>query len=710
MLYNNILFETQTAGGKTPPVVVSFAGTEIHTITGPVPLVDFSKTYNMNGNNVVETITHNITLTGKILRDPYDATTNSTTDNEICDNPTPIPSGKGIKGITSAIKELQDKLTNCPAGLFQIKCANAGDATILYEASGVNVVGYQIDKSSDNWVVSADYTINFEYITNADPKAPLVKDMSDTWSIEPLDEITYEDFTLPIHQRGEWSNPKLKPSAPQGNGAVIPADSLNNRPGGGSTANGTLRVVNVPQFRITRNLGCKGIPIQESGTTAGICFTGAGTNITNIGKYNRTAFASAKEWVERELARTYNGSQWKTSGVLYFVDTPATRPLYLYNHARNTNIDIYNGTYDVTESWIAMPTGIFYTEEYNIDMSTDEAFAKTVRVAGSIKGLSMVNLDIMTSSGSSFPVPGAKPPSGTQIFDGKITLSGTLKTPYAGPNGTIANLLDVNSAPDMSNLGGSKYQNALSGWLLNIKPYLYRRASLGINSIDRTQSYIPLSQQSLPAGASPTAPPNNPIYCAEGLLNPIPKSTTEGHDPRKGTISYSYEYSNSTMIISGVISENITITNEAPADVVNETQVIGRALGPIMTKTGRSSPRKSVSIEIVVPKPTKPSEMWISNSDCPLYTGGYIYDFIDKIVEGVKPFGIADTSRNYIWGATYVANTNSALNPKPRNAARPGIVFLSSDQDNWNPTNGRYSRTVSWTYQQCDNTIKYIDH
>ena len=115
-----------------------------------------------------------------------------------------------------------------------------------------------------------------------------------------------------------------------------------------------------------------------------------------------------------------------------------------------------------------------------------------------------------------------------------------------------------------------------------------------------------------------------------------------------------------------------------------------------MLRTGRSSPRKSVSIEIVVPKPTKPSEMWITNSDCPLYTGGYIYDFIDRIVEGVKPFGIADASRNYIWGPTYVQNANSALNPKARNTPRPGIVFLSSDQDNWNPTNGRYSRTVSW--------------
>lgn len=707
MLYNNIFFETQAGGssGKTPPIVVSFAGTDIHTITGPVPLVDFSKTYNMNGNNVVETITHNITLTGKIFRDPYDAAAES------CNNPTPIPSGKGIKGITSAIKELENKLTNCPAGLFQIRCANSGDSTVLYEASGVKVNGYQIDKSSDNWVQSADYTIEFEYTTNADPKAPLVKDMSDNWSIEPLDEITYEDFTVPIHQRGEWSNPKLKPQSPRGNGQVIPADSLNNQPGGGSTANGSLRVVNVPQFRITRNLGCKGIPIQESGTS-GICFTGVGTNITNVSKYNRTAFASAKEWVEGELAKTYKGSEWRASGVLYFIDSVGGRPLYLYNHARNTNIDIHNGTYDVTESWIAMPTGIFYTEEYNIDMSTDEAFSKTVRVAGTIRGLSMVNMEIMSGAvAASFPVSGAKPPSGNQVFDGKITLDGVIKPPYSGPNGLVStNLLDTNAASDIRNLEGSKYQNALSGWLLNIKPYLYRRASLGINSLDRTQDYIPLSQQRLPAGSSPTAPPNNPIYCKEGLLNPIPKATTEGHDPRKGTISYSYEYSNSTMIISGVISENITITNEAPADIVNETQVIGRALGPIMTKTGRSSPRKSISIEIVVPKPTKPSEMWISNSDCPLYTGGYIYDFIDKIVEGVKPFGIADTSRNYIWGNTYVANSNSSLNPKVRSNPRPGIVFLSSDQDNWNPTNGRYSRTVSWTYQQCDNTIKYIDH
>lgn len=708
MLYNNIFFEAQSGGAgtsKTPPIVVAYAGTDIHTITGPVPLVDFSKTYNMNGNNVVETITHNITLTGKIFRDPYDKTTDSTTDNVICNNPTPIPSGKGIKGITSAIKELENKLGNCPAGLFQIKCANAGDSTILYEASGVKVVGYQIDKSADNWVQSADYTINFEYITNADPKAPLVRDMSDTWNIEPLDEITYEDFTVPIHQRKEWSNPKAKGTNPE--------DSLNNGPGGGSTANGTLRVVNVPQFRITRNLGCKGMPIQESGTTNGICFTGVGTNITNIGKYNRTAFASAKEWVEGELARTYNGSQWKASGVLYFVDTPSSKPLYLYNHVRTTNIDIHNGTYDVTESWIAMPTGIFYTEEYNIDMSTDEAFAKTVRVAGTIKGFSMANMDYMSATGNAYkaiPAPSAFPPSGSKTFDGKISVAGSLVLPTSGANGSDNPILDAAATSDIRTMGGSKYQNALSGWLLNIKPYLYRRASLGINSMDRTQSYIPLSQQGLPAGSNPSAPPNNPIYCKEGLLNPIPKATTEGHDPRRGTISYSYEYSNSTMIISGVISENITITNEAPADVVNETQVIGRSLGPIMTKTGRSSPRKSVSIEIVVPKPTKPSEMWISNADCPLYTGGYIYDFIDKIVEGVKPFGIADASRNYIWGNTYVANANSALNPKVRSAARPGIVFLSSDQDNWNPTNGRYSRTVSWTYQQCDNTIKYIDH
>ena len=102
--------------------------------------------------------------------------------------------------------------------------------------------------------------------------------------------------------------------------------------------------------------------------------------------------------------------------------------------------------------------------------------------------------------------------------------------------------------------------------------------------------------------------------------------------------------------------------------------------------------------------------MWQSNAECPLWTGGYVYNTIDKIVEGVKPFGLADASDNNLWGNEYVANNGSALNPKSRNALRPGIVYVSSDQESWNPTTGRYSRSVSWTYQQCDNKIRHLDH
>lgn len=715
-MYNNTsFFEIMGSGptGNSPPIAVSFGNINIHDYTGPVPFVDFAKTFNFNGNGVVETITHNITLTGKIVKTPFDSSLTGSV-------PQPIPSGQGIKGIIAAITGLEQKLINCPVGIFQIKCANANDSTVLYQATGVKVASYQFDKTADNWAQTADYSISFEYTTNADPNSPMVTDMSDNWSIEPLDDIMFEDYDLTVTQRGEWNNPLLKPNAPasqgQGGGTTIPAGNINNGPGTVWTRNGTLRMVSVPQYRITRSIGCKGIPVQPSGSSSGVCFTGAGTNISNIDKYNRTAFTSAKAWVDRELNKTYNGTAWKTSGVLYFTDNSAINSfstLLLFNHVRTTNIDIYNGTYEVNESWVAMPTGIPFTEEYNIDMSTGEDFTKTVRVAGTIKGLAIANMNYMSMSGIQSPVPSALVPTGNQGFDGKLNLSSAVAPALSGAMavGILSDIPDAKPATKLTNnyIYGNRYQNALSGWLHNVKPYLYRRASLGVNSLDRNASYIPMTAQGTLANGTPTVP-NNPIYSYEALLNPVPRATTEGHDPRRGTISYSYEYSNSSMIISGVISENITITTDAPTDVINETQVIGRSLGPIMTKTGRTSPRKSISVEIVVPKASKPSEMWMANADCPLYTGGYIYNYINLIIEGVKPFGRADAAQNYIWGSTYVANTTSALTPKLRNAPRPGIVYVSSDQDNWNPTAGRYSRSVSWTYQQCGNNINYMDH
>lgn len=697
-MYNNLSFSSLSTVESKPPVLVKYAGLDISSVAGPTPLVDISTTFNTNNLGVAESATHSITLTGKIYRKAYDETAESTTDNIICNNTKPIPSEEGIKGIIGAIKVLEDHLNNCPVGVFVIECRLSGAE--MYRTENAKVAGYAIDKGSNQWTQAADYTINLEYIEGLDPEAPAATEMSDNWSIEPLDDITYEDFRNDVQQMGEWHNPELKPVVPSVD-SRIPGGSVN-----GSTGNGILHIVNIPQFRITRNVSAKGIPVAGTGVS-GICFTGTGKSISNITKYQHSAFAGAKEWVDSQLTNSFKGSTWRASGILYFSDNDNigslinTNKMFLYNHTRTTNINIYDGRYEVNDTWTALPTGIAYTEEYNIEVSTSEEYTKTVRVAGTIKGMVVNNIDTMQGSGI---LQDAVVPTGTNSskFDGKISSITDMKKPESG-NITPSPVLDVNFPSKITKLEASKYQNANSGWIYNIKPYLYRRASIGINSAERKQDVLPPAQRK-------KGPSNNPIYCKESLLYPIPRATTEGHDTKRGVITYSYEYTNSTKLISGVISENISITNDAPVDVFSETQIIGRELGPIMNRSGKTSPKKSVSIEVIVAKPVKISEMWQSNAECPLWTGGYVYNTIDKIVEGVKPFGLADASDNNLWGNEYVANNGSALNPKSRNALRPGIVYVSSDQESWNPTTGRYSRSVSWTYQQCDNKIRHLDH
>jgi hypothetical protein len=194
--------------------------------------------------------------------------------------------------------------------------------------------------------------------------------------------------------------------------------------------------------------------------------------------------------------------------------------------------------------------------------------------------------------------------------------------------------------------------------------------------------------------ANVRTPPNNPFYCEENLLNPNPTSTTEGHDPRKGTISYSVEYTNKLNLISGVLSENISINDTGPTDVFGESFIIGRRLGPILQSlNAKTSARKDVSIDVTVVPPSSAATLTMKAPGCPLYIGGSIYTAIDSLIIALSPFG-AQTS-------TYFGNVRDV---------QPGQVFVSQDNQTWNPSDGRYSRSVSWVYQQCNNSRNYLDH
>lgn len=646
-------FSAQKA--NTRPVSIIFNGSGIHTISGPVPLVDISKSYNRTSAGEIESILNTITLTGKIIRPDI--------------NPPPT---SGIQTILNAVSGLQSLFAKCSTGHLIIKCDN----TDMLNVSGVMVKDMSFNKSEDNWVYSADYTITMEYYEPGQSGGFAVQNTSDSWSIEPIEDYVHSSFTEGVNTKSETHNPQLRPNAIPGGGSAAGGSNL-----GGAAGSTVLKVINVPQYRISRRVSAAGLPVSSPVSSASAtCTSGAG---------NR-AYIEARKWVESRLEYTFEGTRVNsntsgTSGLAYVTMTPSIsnfKDTFLYNHIRSINFSITDGSYEVNDTWLAMPTGIKYVEDYSIEASTDEKYVKTVRVQGSIKGLYMSSFEVMKGSGGA-----GLPPTGAGYLN-IVPMSGRLSGTLPGAGNILD--LDGSAAGSQSTFYENPYQNASSGWIFDIKPYIYRRASLAVynNRHDRNQNYVS------PA-TNPPPPPNNPMYCHESLLNAIPVSTTEGHDPRKGTISYSYEFNNKFNLITGVISENITLNETGPTDVFSEAFVIGRRLGPVLQSLGtKTSTRKDLTIEVVVVPPSSIEGLIMTNSQCPLFTGGSVYSRIQGIVDGLKPFG---------------ARSNTYFGSLLRGQL-PGQVYVSQDNHSWNPTEGRYSRSVSWVYQQCSTNNFYLDH
>jgi hypothetical protein len=636
------------------PVVVKWGGTPIHTVTGPTPFIDISKSFNSNDAGVVESIVHNVNLTGKIIK----------------------PDFKGITNVVSGIVELEKLFKECEIASLEIECDN----TTIYGATGVQIKSISFNKTQDNWVHSADYSIDLEYKTGpTDDPEDQVEDRNDSWSIEPLDDAVYTKFVRSISQRPERLNPEMLPRAPT-EGSPVPATAVQ----GGAFSGSSLQIFNVPQFRITRRLSAKGIAKPQDSSNQE-CLSK-----DKAKEEQKKYFLTAKAWVDAQTKMAFNGIS--ASGSLFFTSSPSIsnyKNTWLYNHTRTTSLDIYNATYEANDTWIAMPTGIPYIETFTVEASTDEENVKTVRVAGNIQGLSLTPINLM--DGSRAPLP-----SGTgNIVNDKMTIdlgyslfdNATANVNYDLPSvsGQKSKILSIQS---------SKYLNALNGWTKDIKPYLYRRACIAINSEDRINDIPPREAQTCKkSNPNDALPPKNTIFLREVLLNVVPKSTSEGHDPIQGTISYSHEFNNKNNIIDGALSENITINLTAPANSVQETPIIGRALGPLLFSSGPTNPRKNISIDIVVPRPTGIKGTLMTEPECPLYYKGCTWQTVNRLIQGHAPFG----------------NRTNALFQNAK-SQEFGTVFKDSDTENWNPTEGKYSRSVSWIFQQCTADRFYLDH
>jgi len=158
--------------------------------------------------------------------------------------------------------------------------------------------------------------------------------------------------------------------------------------------------------------------------------------------------------------------------------------------------------------------------------------------------------------------------------------------------------------------------------------------------------------------------------CFNRNLNPTVRSRTVGMNPIEGTITYDYQYDTATNgCITGdcIISQNITIDDTLQTDVFASQVVLGRATGPILQDIGTTTARvRTVNIEIVTLPPTGCGSVAAIYEPIPTEQ---VQDFISTIS--------GDLAASY------------------------NQVFVSSNTQNWNFTNGRYTKNIGFTYNTC---------
>jgi len=157
-------------------------------------------------------------------------------------------------------------------------------------------------------------------------------------------------------------------------------------------------------------------------------------------------------------------------------------------------------------------------------------------------------------------------------------------------------------------------------------------------------------------------------------LNSQPLTITIANNEYNGEINYSLAFNNRpTNIISGVLSEDISVSDTYPGDVFATIPVLGRKTGPVLQYVGsRTEYKRDVTINLIMDYTRIP------------YGSGR-NPLILK-----KPSVIEPT-------ASQIADLIKELSPK----GEPGIrkYFVSPPSETWSPKDGSYSFSLNWTYE-----------
>jgi hypothetical protein len=508
--------------------------------------------------------------------------------------------------------------------LFKIECSSSPIASY----SGTVFKSSSARPSENNWVVTLPYTINLESVSSTGNA--LIESYDDSWTIEPLEDVSYYDFTkatnlLDFKNTGSAADTSYPPS---------PTDL--------TATSKTFKINNFLQYRITHRVSAVGKSINRSNPNNPS--TGGGVISTNS---KSQAYIEAATWVSGRLPSINQNPIIAGSGGLSVNNgTSALSGLHLYNHIRSIESNISAGSYGVTDTWLALGTGVVFVEEFTMDVST-ENYVQTVTLQGTIKGLETADIS----------------------SDTYVIFPSSLMTGFIGDK-------FLNNFKNQK-ITNNKFDNAVSGYISGVKPYLYERASLALSAMQK------------PADGVRTDRAGKPLQIIQpsvyGRLNITPLNYSESLNPNAGTVGYNIVYNNKPgSWVSGALSSTLSITENNQSDLVAETFVLGRPLGPILERVGFSKSERRVNLEIVYPIPTGYNDSHPNSSSCIINKDRAEYKQLEQLMFSFKP--IAPVAF-----ATLVPTSSYGV-------ALQGIAFKTSDNQTWNPFEGRFSWDITWIY------------
>lgn len=586
---------------NTPPQVqIRYGGQVFNTTTDflrnktPCPLVDIDTSAEKDVNGNILVFKNTITLEGFVIGSNLQ---------------------HSLSGYSGVVNFFSD--TNKQSKTFEILCGQ----NVLLSLSGTQFLSSNASRNENNWTTTLPYTISLESLSSPSGD-PLIESYEDSWTIEPLEEVSYfyRQMATPQYSLSPIASITQPPSSTD-----LTASSPNNT------------ISNFLQYRITHRLSATGKTIDRTNTNNPN--PGQGITTNNL---KSLAYMEASKWVmnkARESFLTNPGSNTTSASGIMISNSTAPSGLRLYNHMRTIESSPSAGTYGITDTWLALGTGINYTEEFTWEISTDETLLKTVSLQGTIKGLEQA-------------------PAGYITF----------------PSGSMTGLI-TNNFPDKfsaQTASNNKYANALIAYNSGVKPALYQRACMALAAVS---SGVPSTSPINRAWTGPTP----------SILNIVPNSFTETLNPSAGTVGYSITYNNKPgQWLSGVLTSNLTLVDTNSTDQVAEIFVLGRALGPILEKVGTTKSERKLTLEVTYPIPTGFRESHPNSPFCIINKNRPEYKELKSLVDAFKPVG-ADAF------ATLVPTS-------PYPIANQGQVFTTSDSNTWNPFEGRFSWDITWVY------------